>query len=355
MQITSIFEDQFGYRPEETTFTPGRANLIGEHIDYNGGLVLPFALHLGISASFTPRNDRRVRLYSDKFDVMADRTIDDIATDDWSDYALGSVIYANKAGFIKGGADIAISTTLPFGAGLSSSAALTVGLLKLARQSGGANMSDINISLLAREIETEFIGMPCGIMDQMAVSIASPGQALALDTKALNFERIDLPAGYHMAVIHSGQYRRLAEGHYKIRKEECDTIKAYLGRDDICLMTDVEFESLSKLDDTLRRRARHCVTEHQRVKASIDAIRSDDVNDLGRLLNESHISMRDDFEMSLPIIDALVEDAVKFGAIGARLTGGGFGGCIIACVAKDKLEPWTEKLLSSHPAAFRVA
>lgn len=355
MQITSIFEDKFGYLPQKSRFTSGRANLIGEHIDYNGGMVLPFALHLGISASLKPRKDNLVRIYSDKFEVMAECTLDDIATDDWSDYALGSVIYANKAGFISGGADIAISTNLPFGAGLSSSAALTVGLLKLARDCGGAEMSNTDISILARQLENEFIGMPCGIMDQMAVSIANFGQALALDTHSLEYELIDLPKDFHMAVIHSGQYRRLAEGHYKVRKEECDAVKAHLGRDDICLMSEAEFESLSVLEDNIIRRARHCVSEHQRVKESIDAILLKDMRELGRLMDESHISMRDDFEMSLPSIDALVEDAVKFGAVGARLTGGGFGGCIVACVHKDKLDTWTAKLLAAHPAAFTVA
>lgn len=355
MQITSTFEDKFDYLPQKSSFTSGRANLIGEHIDYNGGMVLPFALNLGVFLSFKPRTDKLVRIYSDKFEVMAECAIDDLAADDWSDYALGAVIYANKAGFIDGGADIAISTNLPFGAGLSSSAALTVGLLKLARDCAGADMSDTDISVLARRIENEFIGMPCGIMDQMAVAIASSGQALALDTHTLEFELIDLPKGYHMAVIHSGQYRRLAEGHYKIRKEECDAVKAHTGRDDICLMTETELESLSKLDDSLIRRARHCVTEHQRVKESIDAIMLNNVDELGRLMTESHVSMRDDFEMSLPSIDALVEDAVKFGAIGARLTGGGFGGCIVACVPNDTLELWTTKLLEAHPAAFTVA
>lgn len=355
MDITSTFEKNFGYRPLKSSFTPGRANLIGEHIDYNGGLVLPFALDLGISASFKPRKDNTVRVYSDKFEVIAERTIDDIAKEDWSDYALGSVIYANKVGFIKGGADIAIRTNLPFGAGLSSSAALTVGLLKLARDCDGAEMSDTDISILARRVENEFIGMPCGIMDQMAVSIPRSGQAIALDTHTLEFEIIDLPENYHIAVIHSGKYRRLAEGHYKIRKEECDALKSFLGREDICLMTNAEFRSLSKLEDPLIRRARHCMTEHQRVRESIKAIHSNNVQELGTLMNASHLSMRDDFEMSLPAIDALVVDAVKFGAVGARLTGGGFGGCIVACVAKDQLKEWTTKLLTAHPAAFTVA
>ncbi len=355
MEIETIFEKKFGYPPQETRFTPGRVNLIGEHIDYNGGRVLPFALELGISASLKPRTDKRVRIYSDKFEILAERTVDDVAAGEWSDYALGAVIYANRAGFITAGADIALSTTLPFGAGLSSSAALTVGLLKLARDCGGARMSNTDISILARKLENEFIGMPCGIMDQMAVSIAQSGQALSLDTHTLEFELIDLPKNVHMAVIHSGEYRRLAEGHYKVRKEECDAVKSRLGRDDICLMTNAQLESLSGLEETIIKRARHCVSEHRRVIAAIDAIRSGDLAMLGRLMNESHMSMRDDFEMSLPSIDVLVEDAVKFGAIGARLTGGGFGGCIVACVDREHLAPWTKSLLAAHPAAFTVA
>lgn len=355
MRIATVFEAIFGYPPQNSNFTPGRANLIGEHIDYNGGCVLPFALEIGISVGFKPRSDKYVRIYSDKFDVMVECTIDDIAANEWFDYALGSVIYANKAGFIEGGADIAISTNLPYGAGLSSSAALTIGILKLARDCSKIEVSNTEIALLARRLENEFIGVPCGIMDQMAVSIARSGQAIAVNTKTLGFELIDLPEGYHMAVVHSGQYRRLAEGRYKTRKEECDAIKVHLGRDDICLMTDTEFESLLKLDDTLIRRARHCFTEHKRVIEAIRAIMINDFNELGRLMNASHISMRDDFEMSLPSIDALVDDAVEFGAIGARLTGGGFGGCIVACVERGVLETWSNRLLKAHPEAFLVA
>lgn len=355
MEIVDIFKEKFGASPQETRFTPGRVNLVGEHIDYNGGRVLPLALERGISAGLTPRTDARVRIYSDQFGVMAECSIDDKASGEWWDYALGAVAYAKKSGLIPAGADIAISTNLPLGAGLSSSAALTVGLLKLARDCGGAQMTDTNIAILARQVENEFIGMPCGIMDQMAVSIANSGQALSLDTKTLEFDLIDLPEGVHMAVIHSGHYRRLAEGHYKIRKEECDAVKTHFGRSDICVITEAELAALSTLDAAVRRRARHCVTEHRRVIGAIKAIESNDLKGLGELMNESHISMRDDFEMSLPAIDALVDDAVKFGAFGARLTGGGFGGCIVACVAHENLGPWTKSLLAAHPSAFTVA
>lgn len=355
MLITSKFEDIYGCLPAASSFTPGRVNLIGEHIDYNGGMVLPTALDLGISISLKPREDKKIRIYSDKFEVMAELSIDDKAADDWSDYALGGIVYANEFGFLNGGADIAMSTTLPFGAGLSSSSALTVGLLKLTRDISGKSTSDTDIAILARRLENEFIGMPCGIMDQMAVAYTMPGQALALDTKTLDFEVIDLPTDYHMAVIHSGQYRRNADGNYKARKEECDAVKAALGHGDICNISDEEFGNLANLPNVLQRRARHCMAEHRRTVQAAEALKKHDMQTLGWLMNESHASMRDDFEMSLPPIDKLVQDAVGFGAIGARLTGGGFGGCIVACVQKHKLEPWTKKLLTAHSAAFAVA
>ena len=209
--------------------------------------------------------------------------------------------------------------------------------------------------MLARRVENEFIGMPCGIMDQMAVALANPTQALALNTQTLEYTLIDLPQNYHMAVIHSGIYRQLNEGRYKERKEECDAVKTKLGHQNICQISNAEFDSLSSLNPLLRRRAKHCMTEHRRTLKAIDCLQSDDINQFGQLMIESHISMRDDFEITLPEIDRLVEDAVNFGAIGARLTGGGFGGCIVAAVPRYKLKPWTERLLAQHSTAFAVA
>jgi len=257
-------------------------------------------------------------------------------------------------GYLENGADIAVSTTLPFGAGISSSAAVTVGVLKLTRDLSGANITDTQIAIQARHVENEFIGMPCGIMDQMAVAIAHEGQALALDTDSLRYSLIDLPTDYHMAVVHSGQFRQLNEGRYKERKEECDKIKAFLGTDDICQISDSALQSLSSLSDRLQKRAKHCATEHRRTISAIEAIKSNEIAKLGQLMSQSHSSMRDDFDITLPKVDALVEDAVKFGALGARQTGGGFGGCIVACVPKKNVTKWSEKLLSYHSEAFWV-
>jgi len=353
--IRQRFETVFGSKPQISGFTPGRVNLIGEHTDYNGGMVLPTALKLGISLAVTQRRDNKICIWSDKFDDIAERTLTEKAEDHWSDYIVGAIILANKQGYLKGGANIAVETTLPFGAGISSSAAVTVGILKLARDIAGAATSDKDIAILARRVENEFIGMPCGIMDQMAVAIANPGQALALNTETLDYDLVDLPKDYHMAVIHSGQFRQLNEGRYKERKEECDAIKAELGHDNICQISDAAFISLSTLPDILQRRARHCMTDHRRTIEAVTCLREHNMTRLGKLMNESHISMRDDFEITVPKVDDLVEDAVRLGALGARQTGGGFGGCIVACIANDKLEAWKATLLEKHPESFWVS
>jgi len=353
--ISERFEAVFGHKSLMSGFTPGRVNLIGEHTDYNGGMVLPTALKLGVSIALAPRSDNKIRIWSDKFDDIAERTVSDKSAKHWSDYITGAIILAHEQGYLNGGANIAVETTLPFGAGISSSAAVTVGILKLARDIGKADTSDKDIAVLARRIENEYIGMPCGIMDQMAVAIANPGQALALDTETLDYELIDLPANFHMAVIHSGQFRKLNEGRYKQRKEECDAVKETLGHDNICQISDIEFAKLNTLSDVLQRRARHCMTDHRRTIKATQCLRENDMEVLGKLMSESHISMRDDFEITIPEVDDLVEDAVKFGALGARQTGGGFGGCIVACVANDNLEEWKSTLLAAHPESFWVA
>jgi len=353
--IMERFETVFGGKPHVTSFTPGRVNLIGEHTDYNGGMVLPTALRLGVVLALSPRSDSKIHIWSDKFDDIAQRDITDKATEHWSDYIVGAIILANEQGYLTGGADIAVETTLPFGAGISSSAAVTVGILKLARDIAQAKTSDKDIAVLARRVENKFIGMPCGIMDQMAVAIARPGQALALNTETLDYDLVDLPQDYHIAVIHSGQFRQLNEGRYKIRKEECDAIKAELGHDNICQISDEALTSLSTLPEVLQRRAKHCVTDHRRTVEAVTCLRENNIDRLGALMNESHMSMRDDFEITVPKVDALVEDAVRLGAVGARQTGGGFGGCIVSCIANNKLEGWKTALLKAHPESFWVS
>ena len=337
-----------------TATVPARVNLIGEHTDYNGGMVLPAALSVSLTAELKPRDDRKVFASAEGFSGSAERTLEDPATDHWSDPAVGALREAAKLGLLPGGAELAIRSTIPAGSGLSSSAALIVAILKAARIAAASDIGDIDIALAARRVENEYLGVPCGIMDQVAVAVPQPGQAIALDTATLAYELVALPASHAMVVIHSGHSRKLSDGRYRERKEECDAARAAFGRDDICLLDPPQIEAASGIDEIIRKRARHCATEHRRVLAAREALASGDIAALGTLMNASHASMRDDFEVSIPPIDALVADAVQLGAEGTRLTGGGFGGCIVACVAKERRDKWLAELLRRHPLARHI-
>ncbi|MEM8724206.1 MAG: galactokinase [Pseudomonadota bacterium] len=335
------------------TFTgtaPGRVNLIGEHTDYNGGMVLPAALSIGLEVTLAPRSDSAVAVTSNGYDTPAIRELSDDAVGEWSDPCVGAIREAYALGLLSGGATLDLHSTIPEGSGLSSSAALIVAILKAAREEAGGGPDDVALAIAARRVENNYMGVPCGIMDQMAVALATPGTAMALDTKALTYDLVALPTGYEMAVVHSGLTRKLTDGRYAARKVECDAAKRHFGTEDLCLLDEAEVEA-AELDAIPKRRALHCLTEHARVKFALAAMQAGDMDSFGALMNESHASMRDLFEMSLPEIDALVESAVEFGALGARLTGGGFGGCIVACLNVGQREAWLDRLLAKHPNA----
>lgn len=334
-----------------TGSAPGRVNLIGEHIDYNGGMVLPAALGVGVTVELEPREDDSVHVTADQYDEPAMRDLSQEARKGWSDASVGALREANALGLLKGGANLTIRSNIPQGAGLSSSAALTVAILKAARDAASANLpSDQDIAIAARRVENDYLGVPCGIMDQFAVAIAKPGMAMALDTHALEYELVGLPQNHTFVVIHSGVSRKLTDGRYKARKVECDAAKAHFGTDDLCHL-DPDAIRRSQLAQPMRKRALHCATEHRRVLSAVAAMKAGDVEAVGEAMNASHISMRDDFEMSVEPIDALVADAAGTGALGARLTGGGFGGCITALVADTRKDQWLRGLLARHPNA----
>ncbi len=331
-----------------TARAPGRVNLIGEHTDYNGGMVLPAALSIGLEVTLAPRNDSAVAVSSNAFHDPAIRDLDDDAVGEWADPVVGALREANALGLLSGGATLDVQSTIPAGSGLSSSAALIVAILKAARKGAGTGPDDSELAVAARRVENLYMGVPCGIMDQMAVALAAPGTAMALDTKTLSYDLIALPQVFEIVVVHSGLTRKLTDGRYAARKEECDAAKRHFATEDLCLLDSSEVEA-ADLDDIPKRRALHCVSEHQRVRYAVAALSAGDMQSFGALMNESHASMRDLFEISLPEIDALVESAVELGALGARLTGGGFGGCIVACIKKGAREEWLEKLSERHP------
>ena len=329
------FRDLYGRAPDATAAVPGRVNLIGEHTDYNGGFVLPTVIPQTTTVELGLRADRRVRVTS--MNVEGPTVEYDLGREErrrsWIDYVQGISWALRAAGHRLGGADIRIASSVPLGSGLSSSAALEMALLRAWRAALALDIADVPLARLGQRAENEFVGALCGIMDQMACSLAANGVALFLDTRTLDFDRIPLPAAADLVVINSGVSHSVAGGDYATRRRECEDACARLG---IAQLRDVgvsDLDHLGVLPDTLRRRARHVILENQRVLDAVTALRAGDLPRLGGLFDASHASMRDDYEVSIAEIDLLVEIARRDARVlGARLTGGGFGGSIVALV-----------------------
>lgn len=314
---------------------PGRVNLIGEHTDYHEGFVLPSAIPQRTHVELRLRADRRVRASSPGFspetlEYQLDREQPGRA---WLDYVQGVTATLARHGVRVPGFDLRITSTVPVGAGVSSSAALEVSLLRALRALLSLELDDVTLARLAQAAETEFVGAAVGIMDQMASSLGREGEALFLDTRTLAFERVPLPRSMELVVIDSGIPHANAHGAYAVRRRESFAAAALLG---VKCLRDLDLAALSRiaaLPAVLARRARHVVTENARVLAAVDALREGSGTKLGTLFAASHASMRDDYETSIPEIDALVAIAEQYPAVyGARLTGGGFGGAIVVAV-----------------------
>nr|WP_070958727.1 galactokinase [Hyphomonas sp. Mor2] len=354
MKIADRFSQTFGRDPLVTAAAPGRVNLIGEHTDYNGGAVLPAAIERHVQIALAPTASNDVTLQSTRFDSAVSRPALDPRRDDWTDYAMGALWKADSLGWLSGGVDLLIDSDVPDGAGVSSSAALITAILRGAADAAGVSADPVQIAKQARAVENDYIGMPCGIMDQMAVGLASPGTALALNTSDLSYELIEIPADWSFLVIHSGIRRELADGRYKARFEECQQAGEALGTETLCLLDEAQAAAMTALPDNLRKRTQHVTSEHQRTLAASAAMKAANLDTFARLMNQSHLSYSEDFEASTPEIDALVADAVDSGAKGARLTGGGFGGCLVALVERSKADDWMTAYLDRHPGTWRV-
>ncbi|MFN2546963.1 MAG: galactokinase [Myxococcales bacterium] len=303
---------------------PGRVNLIGEHTDYNGGFVLPMAIPQRTHVRLEKRTDRTVRASSEGMPPAEFTLGEERRSGGWTDYLQGVTSLVTPAS----GCEVQIRSDVPVGAGLSSSAALCVALLRAVRAAYSLRLGDVEIALLAQKVETDFVGAPVGVMDQMASSLADERTPLFLDTRTLAYDRVALPPDAAILVINSGIRHSHATGDYRIRRAECEEAARQLG---VPQLRDAGEDDLRKLSGVLLKRARHVVAENARVLAALRALRSGDVAALGRLFSASHASMRDDFEVSIPEIDRLVEIASQTrGVEGARLTGGGFGGSIVA-------------------------
>jgi galactokinase len=334
-----------------STHAPGRVNLIGEHTDYNGGFVLPAALSLGTTVELTRTNGSAARVWSAQFPSDGPVTFTvgrETAGGGWGDYVKG-MTWALAADGALGGFDARIASDLPVGSGLSSSAALLIALARALREAFQLSLDDVTLALRARRAEVEFVGAPVGIMDQMACSLADAESGLFLDTRTLAYERIPIPPSAALIVIDSGVAHRHAAGAYRERREECARAAALLGAAELRDVEDVD--RVAALPAPLARRARHVVTENARVLSAVAALRMGQLEEVGRLFVASHASMRDDFEISVPAVDALVETACEVsGVYGARMTGGGFGGAVVALAVREQASAAASDIVARHQA-----
>ena len=326
-----------GDRPTILAVAHGRVNLIGEHTDYNDGFVLPTLIPQAARVWLARRNDDRVTARSAQFpnertaeyQLGAERLGDSRR---WWDYLMGATkLLAKERPDALHGFDLFVDSDVPVGSGLSSSAALEVAVLRALREAFGVKIDDVAIAYLGQRIENDFVGARVGIMDQMVASVGAPGKALFLDVRARQFELLPLPETAEWVVVNSGVPHDHAAGDYNTRRSECERACAALG---VASLRDLTVRNLPKVETLLpplAARARHVITENQRVLDAKDALLAGDLSRFGSLMNESHASQRDDYEVSIPAIDTLVEIArSRPELMGARLTGGGFGGSIVA-------------------------
>jgi len=311
---------------------PGRVNLIGEHTDYQDGFVLPCAVPQRTHAALVVRSDCRVRVWSAQMGPEPSEYVlgDERRGAGWVDYVQGVTWVLARQGFSLRGFDLRLRSDVPLGSGLSSSAALEVSTMRALRAAFGLTLSDVDLARAAQRVETDFVGAPVGIMDQMAASLARGRDALFLDTRSLQFERIPLPESLDLVVIDSGVKHQHAGGEYVTRRRESEEAARLLG---VARLRDIPMDALSRVDalpPLLARRARHIVTENDRVLRARTALLTADLDTLGRLFNASHASMRDDYEVTIEPVDRLVEAATAVPHVfGARMTGGGFGGAVV--------------------------
>jgi len=343
-EAEAVFRSQFGRPAEAIYFAPGRVNLIGEHIDYNGGQVLPAAISRGTWIAVARNGIDDLRIYSSAFPKLEMIRLSGVggatARGHWTDYVLGVLQQLTASGTTLAGVDVTVQGDLPQNGGLSSSASFTVGLGFALADQFGLKIDPVDLALKARAVENDFVGVKCGIMDPFAVAMGRANHCILLDCASLAYEHLPLDLeGYDLVIVHSGVPRKLAESQYNRRRSECEAALAILQREysvsHLCELSVEQVASCAELSghELLLRRARHAVSEGQRVAASVAALKAGRLAEFGALMNSSHDSLKDDFEVSCRELDVLVDLARSIpGVLGSRMTGAGFGGCTVSIV-----------------------
>lgn len=359
-RVLAEFERRFGARPRWIARAPGRVNLIGDHTDYNDGYVLPMAIDRAVWIALRPSADGQVRVYSLDFGEQAEFDPDALpaervsgGADSWFEYVRGVAwALAEARCAVKGWEGVAAGD-VPLGAGLSSSAALELAVARAFASIGALKWEPAAMARIAQRAENAWVGVNCGIMDQLISAAGAEGHALLIDCRSLETRPVPMPAAAAVIVLDTATRRGLVTSAYNERRAQCEAAARFFG---VPALRDVSADTFAarehELDDTTRRRARHVITENARTLEAADALARGDVATVGTLMNASHESLKSDFSVSRPELDAMVDLAREHrGCFGARMTGAGFGGCAVALVARDAAAEFSAAVSASYEAA----
>ena len=357
-KLDTIFSQTFGAKPARRFQAPGRVNLIGEHTDYNDGFVLPCAIDYQTLVAVTPRDDMTVSVVAvdcnnEKDEFPLDCEIETHPSQLWSNYVRGVIRHLQLRGHVFKGANLAIAGNVPQGAGLSSSASLEVVIGETFRSLYQLPLTKADVALNGQEAENQFVGCQCGIMDQMVSACGSKFNALLLDCRSLDAELIPMPEGLAVVIINSNVKRGLVDSEYNTRRLQCEEAAHTLG---LKALRDISLTQLQnskhKLPEVVYRRAHHVVSDNERTILAAQALRKNNVAQLSQLMAQSHISMRDDFEITVPPIDFAVKILTEYlgDKGGVRMTGGGFGGCMVALMPHDMVDGAKQLIAEKYEA-----
>lgn len=358
-KILEKFKEVFGAEGDiQLYFAPGRVNLIGEHTDYNGGHVFPCALTIGTYGAVRKREDRKLRFFSmnfEKFGVL-ESSLDDLKPDkaaNWTNYPKGVMwAFGEKGMEVTQGMDLLLFGNIPNGSGLSSSASVEVLTGYILKELFGFHVTNQDLALIGQYSENNFNGVNCGIMDQFAIAMGKSDNAIFLDTATLKFEYAPIKlTGAKIIISCTNKKRGLGDSKYNERRSECETaleeLKKVTALNSLGDLTEEQFEQYKDAikDETRKKRAKHAVYENQRTLKAVDALKNGNVKLFGELMNASHVSLRDDYEVTGIELDTMVEEAWKIdGVIGSRMTGAGFGGCTVSIVKEESVDTFIEKV-----------
>ncbi|MCJ8292939.1 MAG: galactokinase [Colwellia sp.] len=354
-----LFEQQFKRSAELVCHAPGRVNLIGDHTDYNDGFVLPAAINYGTTIAVSAREDNVVKVYAHDCEQQTNEfSLTEIVFDQqmmWSNYVKGTLQALMKKHPEIKGANLVVTGNVPQGAGLSSSASFEIAILKAFTQLYQLDLDGVNAALIGQQAENDFVGCNCGIMDQLISAMGQQGHAMLLDCKDLSFEDAPIPDDLMLFIVNSNVKRGLVDSAYNLRRQQCEAVAKYFGVSALREVTMAQLNAAEdKIEPELFKRARHVVSENTRAVNTLKALKANDMATISAEMKASHVSLRDDFEVTTKEMDGLVEmiDSVLGTKGGVRMTGGGFGGCVVALVPTALVEQVKDVVNSNYEKEF---